>query len=572
MSEKRKRPTRSSKDDRTTERSRKAAKYDTDEELSLHGEVDLLGSSESSETSDQNDSSGDRFICDSPCADDGECRSVYYSTGWSPSEDANVSGGGSFSQRYRELGVYISQSEEEDGEDSGGVRQRHAYEDELSYLRDNQGSFDDIGTITTTDAGYPHTVVYDNIGNSYLTAEGYINSDNFDMFEDQKINCVCGPMGIGKSTYDKSRVQEAIGRDIPVIYVTYTRTLCRTTASQYGLTSYQETDIGSRITEKSLTRLVICVNSLRKLEKNDWWKTFSVIILDEIAGILATLYDSSLMVPSEAKAVRGLLIKMMTEKRQNGFYPTVKVNDALLGEAEIYWLTQVVDPSKQRIKLFEFRPKQISEQLPRIVIVKDFTNWVVKLVDRLTGVAKERVVLVTGQKKLTGNLVTLLTEVDPNIKSYLNIDDDKWDKLNAVASSNLWLDGDSSAEYLKEVTDDPLSLMKYNLFGYSPVVSSGVSWTTPVEWDVGFGITGTHISAEIFTQMLRRARVIRQKVFYVHFTSKPVTFSFSLEVENLSRMIAEYATVTEPVRKELAVAMGMYNRNPRKNGFLHSTI
>lgn len=567
------------RDSRGTERP--GYPVESSDEEREYGTISLADTDDSSDRDEDDtlDSDGGSFICDDDSVSGGDDRSIYHNPPSPVSPPTKTRGDFSgYSERFRAVGLSVELSDSEDDQEClSDVVNNHCSSiddgtnDESRFLSDNPDLFEDVGTIVDRSNGYPRTVVYDHTGNSFLTPEGYINSDNMEMFQDGMINCVAGPMGIGKSTYDKARVAECIALEIPVIYVTYTVSLCRSTAFQYGLSNYLETDIQARIKEKTLNGLVICVNSLQRLKQDNWYKTFRVIILDEIAGILATLYDSSLMTPADARAVRDLLLKMINEHRSDGTLPTVKMNDALLGEAELYWLANVVDPDKKRINLFEFRPKQISQQLPRIVVISDFTSWVLKLVHSLTGVEQDRIVLITGQKKLVGNLVTLLTEVDPNIQQLLQVDDDTWDRLNRVSNSNLWIDGDTAPCYLKEITDDPLSLLKYNLFGFSPVVSSGVSWDSPVEWDVGFGITGTHISAETFCQMLRRPRVIRKKVIYVHFTSKPLDLSFPLDTGSLSNMIKTYGGLTEKPRKELAAAMGIYfNKGKRGPNFYQS--
>lgn len=415
--------------------------------------------------------------------------------------------------------------------------------------------------------GFPCVSVYSGEGNNFLVQDTFINSDMHNVFIPRgTCRVITGPMGCGKTSLIKKYVEDTRSADPTrkFLYVTCNRTLCRASARSFGFQSYLDINIKDAIRNKELQSLVICINSLYKLNEQQCYTEFTDVILDEVVGIFDMLMGS-LIYPEQRKNTIKMLSLLVDPQRNRK--RTCIIADALVSDRELDFLKTSAHLGPHNVKIWRFFPPSLTQRLPEIVYCVSKNQWLAKLVTNMN-VEGKRIVLPTSLKDHTYELLQLIQNADPDLIQDLQLDLNEC--LMSMGKTWFKVDGNTDPIQINRLLSNHAAILDANdRFLYTPVIQSGVDFNQNKPYHVGFGLAGTFFSANTFVQMLRRNRNFVSDVegerakIYVHVVGEESAWSEDCSVETLSTMIKEYAKMSSKKREQLAELVNISSERGR---------
>lgn len=430
--------------------------------------------------------------------------------------------------------------------------------DELREVRHETPPSDSLAVVSGTLRGFPCTTVYSGEENGYLIDETFINKDKHEVFVENGICTVLtGPMGCGKTTLMQAVTEEHINGGGKVLYVSCNRTLCRQTARNMKLQSYLDLNIEHAIKSKNLPSMVICINSLPKLLLDQAYCDFTLVIFDEIVGIIDMLLGALIKPRDRVKIIKMMayLVDPGTTKKR-----TCIVADALVSDRELMFLSDIAKLDANQVNVWRFFPKKLTEKLSEIVYIENKNEWMKMMLYHMKDPA-QRIFFCAAPKEHSYDFLYLLKQGDTDILSTLQLD---LNEYSEVANQEWFcIDRDTDPVVVQHLLADDTILNDYPRFLYTPAIQSGVSFSRCTNYNVGFGLGGTFFAPTTFAQMLRRPRNVTSVVpgqrakIYVHIIGEQTDWSEPSDIEHCEQLIDGYATLSKAKAKLLQDMMGL---------------
>jgi energy-coupling factor transporter ATP-binding protein EcfA2 len=422
--------------------------------------------------------------------------------------------------------------------------------------------------------GVPDICVYDTRNNNYLTQCGrYINaSSHEEIVKKGYLNVLTGPMGCGKTNLLKTLVAhvKAHEPERKILYITNSRGLCAKSSEALGLASYLQLNLKEEISCNSLGHLVICINSLAKLDYKKTFMDYGLVIIDEIVGCLDSIFSGELIKPELRSKLVQILSMLCNPWRQSGNRATILLIDALMGEREMHFVKEIVKPDSRLkrgessiLNVFRFFPTAIQGDLPEIRYVQHKNRWIRLLVDSMIDKGNDyRICLMTCLREHVFDLLSLVKMVDPDLMDDIRVPLEKAEQT--YGKDWLWVDSHTDKPLVENIVNNSsVVLAQYPRFAFTPVFVSGVSFEVP--YDIVFCIAATFMSASNLTQMFRRIRTVSERKLILHIIDNPVAVPFNLDFETVKKLVTDYDKIDEKHRLVLASCLSQKNRMNRQH-------
>ena len=387
----------------------------------------------------------------------------------------------------------------------------------------------------------------------YVTEEGYLLPR---MFSTGTCNVIRAQMGTGKTEAAKSfiRIFNERNPETPakILIVVPRKSLATTLAKDFECVDYQALHPKKY---QGDTSYVVCVNSLHLIARHI--SSFNVVILDEISGTIGNIFSTLMEFSLRTTTLSILHYLVDPSKYDRKLYPgqnpkTVLVMDASMGEREMTFLKDSVDPERWRC-LSYYRPQKI-RPLPKVVFEKCIFNFLQELAHDVLYTNK-KIVIATCAKEYVGVILKLLSISSDQFLGDLRLDQDK---IVRPRPSFCYFDADTPKEKIQAHLDDQELFRRYDVFVYSPVFVSGISITVE-HFDKLYAVSqyGT-LNSEDFIQMLARIRKLRDNSIVIGCSGTSINLPESLvTLERIEESLGRLNSESEEFRDNILSALGV---------------
>lgn len=327
---------------------------------------------------------------------------------------------------------------------------------------------------------------------------------NGGLYEVGKLNLVISPCGTGKTTSISSFLAESMSPGDSVVALTFRQTLATKLAHSLDCKNYLEYSDVKYISFADAHRLVISVESLRKLKTNGDSTSLGIpipkfLILDEFCSLIEHAFNDSTLDAVRRKLFFNYIMCVLALDTV-----TTIVADAYLREEDITVLLAALSDTNAgfdegRVKVIRNLYKGPARQ---VLYTHCFPLWKELLLEAITK-GDERLYVFSNWKRILDGIQEECLDASSSIQSF----------PRQVASGTYYISSDSSHEQKMEGSQSPDRVWSdYKHVFCTPTVAAGISYDKKKHFQRAFGFCGQGSTSPLGSlQQLARVRSLEKK-------------------------------------------------------------